>query len=506
MRKWLSLLVVSLGTFMLLIDVTIVTVALPDMAIALSTSFTDLQWVMDAYALTLAALLLGVGGLADRIGHRTSYVAGLAIFGLSSLVCGMAPTAGVLIAARAVQGVGAAAMFATTFALLNRSYQGRDRGTAYGIWGAVSAAAAAAGPVLGGLLTQTLSWNWIFWVNVPISVVTIALALRVLPAGRPEVVHRIDGPGILTFTVGAGALTLGLIHTGTDAWTDPSVWLPLVVAAVGFGGFVLVEATRAAPMVDLRLLRNRSFAGTLLAALVLNFAAFAALSYTSIWMQSVLGLSPIQAGSVTLAMAIASFLVAAGTGRLVHGRAPGPIVGGGLVLIGSGAVLVAVLIGPDASWPALLPGFVVIGLGVGLATPTLSSAAMAAVPVHRGGMAAGMVNTMRQLGFAIGIAVLGTIFATVATDSLGDAGVRGATGATAQALVGGQAQQLLAQAAPADRGALFGALRAASAAGLDSIYLTAGLVGVVGGLLVLVLMRARRVPAATPVAHLAGAA
>ena len=495
MKKWLPLVVISLGTFMLLIDVTIVNVALPAMATSLATSFTDLQWVVDAYALTLAALLLGVGGVADRVGHRTGYLAGLAVFGVSSLVCGFAPSTGVLIAARAVQGIGGAAMFATTFTLLNRSYTGRDRGTAYGVWGAVSGAAAAIGPVLGGVLTQALSWNWIFYVNVPISAVAIVLALRVLPADRPEVARRIDIPGIAVFTVGVGALTLGLIRTGTHTWSAPAVWVPVVLAACAFTAFVIIEAVTAEPMVDLHLLRRPSFVGTLVAALVLNFAAFAALTYSSIWTQSVLGLSPISAGLVTLSMAACSFVVAGATGRLVHGRAPGPIVGGGLILIGLGATLDAIMISSGSSWPALLAGFAVIGVGVGLATPTLSSAAMAAVPMQRGGMAAGMVNTMRQLGFAVGIAVLGTVFAAAASRSLGgDSG-------TAHRLVSGQARQIAAQST--DPAAVMHAVHAASASGLDAIFAIAGIAGIVGGLMVLGLMRTRRTQVGAPVAELA---
>src|SRR3954453_4149983 len=177
MRKWLPLITVCLGTFMLLIDVTIVNVALPDMAKDLKTSFGSLQWVVDAYALTLAALVLGTGSIADLVGHRPAYVAGLALFAVSSLACGLAPGSGTLIAARAVQGVGAAAMFATTFALLNSNYTGRDRGTAYGMWGAVAGASAAVGPIIGALLTEAVSWRWIFFVNIPLSMIAIALCL-----------------------------------------------------------------------------------------------------------------------------------------------------------------------------------------------------------------------------------------------------------------------------------------------------------------------------------------
>jgi MFS family permease len=186
MRKWLPLVTVCLGTFMLLIDVTIVNVALPDMAKDLKTSFGSLQWVVDAYALTLAALVLGTGSIADLVGHRRAYVAGLALFAVSSFACGIAPGSGTLVAARAVQGVGGAAMFATTFALLNSNYTGRDRGTAYGMWGAVAGASAAVGPIIGGLLTQGVSWRWIFFVNLPVSVLAIVLCVVVLETRTPR--------------------------------------------------------------------------------------------------------------------------------------------------------------------------------------------------------------------------------------------------------------------------------------------------------------------------------
>ena len=499
MRKWLPLVVVSLGTFMLLIDVTIVNVALPDMATSLSTSFSALQWVVDAYALALAALLLGIGGLADLVGHRRSYVAGLSLFALSSLVCGLAPNAGVLIAARAVQGIGGAAMFATTFALLNTEYRGRERGLAYGIWGAVSGAAAAIGPVLGGLLTEGLSWNWIFFVNLPVSVVAIALSLRVITADRPAG-GRVDLAGTGTFTVAAAALTFGLIRASDTSWGRFSSWGPMVLAVVAFITFVLVERRSDHAMVDLSLFGRRSFVGTLLAALTLNIAAFAVLTYTSIWLQSVIGLSPIQAGLVGLPLAGAAFLASAGIGRLLHDRAPGPIIGGGLLLIGIGACLDALMLGDRSSWPALVAGFLVIGVGVGMATPTLSSSAMAAVPVQRGGMASGMVNTMRQLGFAIGIAVLGSIFAARAATALAAGGRPDAT-ELSHALAGGQAARIVGQAGAAQRAAVTDLLHRAAITGLHGAFWTAGLIGIVAGLAVLVLVRRPTPPgrhAATP--------
>ncbi|GHB33702.1 hypothetical protein GCM10010331_21240 [Streptomyces xanthochromogenes] len=244
MRKWWPLTAVCLGAFILLVDVTIVNVALPSMADDLDASFSSLQWVIDGYALALAALLLASGSLADRFGHRRFYVYGLAVFAAASLVCGLAPNAGVLIAARVVQGVGGAAMFATTPALLLGSYQGRDRGTAFGVWGAANGAAAAAGPLLGGLLTEHISWPTIFWVNLPIAAVAIALTLRVVRPDSPRASSghgarsRIDLPGAAAFTIAAGSLTYGLIRGGESGWTDTVTLATFAVTALALLAFV----------------------------------------------------------------------------------------------------------------------------------------------------------------------------------------------------------------------------------------------------------------------------
>jgi EmrB/QacA subfamily drug resistance transporter len=491
MRRWLPLITVCLGTFMLLIDVTIVNVALPDMAKDLKTSFGSLQWVVDAYALTLAALVLGTGSIADLVGHRRAYVAGLALFAAASFVCGIAPNSGSLVAARAVQGVGAAAMFATTFALLNSNYSGRDRGVAYGMWGAVAGASAAVGPIVGGLLTQGVSWRWIFFVNLPVSVLAIALCAIVLDDAHAPVRGRVDVAGMATFTGAAGALTYGLIRANEHGWGQSATWAWLLASPVLLIAFLVVEARTPRSMLDLALLRNRSFVGVLLAALLVTFAAFASFTYTSIWLQSVLGLSPIEAGLTGLPLSLASFVVSASIGRFLHGAKPGPIIGGGLLLIGLGGLVGAALVHGSASWPELIPGFLLIGIGVGLATPTLSSAGMAAVPVQRGGMAAGAVNTARQLGFAFGIAALGSVFSARAAHVLDGRGVPDATGVS-RALSGGQAPRIL-QAAPAGvRAALDDSLHAAAVDGVQWAFLVSGIAGIVAGLAVLTLVRPAR--------------
>ncbi|GIH13900.1 MFS transporter [Rugosimonospora africana] len=523
MRRWLPLLAVCLGTFMLLIDVTIVNVALPDMVGDLHASFGSLQWVVDAYALALAALVLGTGSVADLVGHRRAYVAGLVVFAASSLACGVAPGPTALIAARTVQGIGAAAMFATTFALLNRSYSGRDRGTAYGLWGAVSGASAAVGPIIGGLLTQGASWRWIFFVNLPVSVVAIVLSVVVFgdagepatggpavggpatggpatggpavggPAGsRPAMGRRgVDVPGILTFTAAAGCATYALIRANENGWSSAATWWTLGLAAVLLVAFVAVESRSRGAMLDLALLRNRSFVGVLIAGLLMTFAAFAAFTYTSIWLQSVLGLSPIEAGLTGLPMSVMSFVVSATAGRRLHGTPPHRVIGGGLLCVGLGDALVALLVHGSAGWPALMPGFAVIGVGVGLVTPILGSVSMSLVPANRGGMAAGAVNTTRQLGFAFGIAALGSAFTVGARGSLSGRGVAGAA-RVARAVAGGQAPSLRGTVPAAARHALDEAVRAAAVAGVRGTFALAAAVGVVAAFLVLYLMRPDR--------------
>src|SRR6201986_3689251 len=305
MRKWWPLVAICAGACMLLVDVTIVNVALPDMARQLHTTFSDLQWVIDLYALVLGALVLTIGAVADRFGRRRLYLIGLVLFAAASLACGLAPNVSLLIAARGVQGVGAAAMFATTMALISNTYTGRDRGMAFGIWGAVNGAASAVGPIIGGLLTANFGWRWIFLVNLPVSVVAVALTLRVVTESRDPNPRRIDLPGMLSFTAAAAALTYALIR---GDWASGETIALVAVAAAAVVAFVLAERRSADPMLDLSLLKNPVFTAMILAGALLSAAAWAAMTYQSLWLQSVLGLSAIQAGLVFLPCAASVFL------------------------------------------------------------------------------------------------------------------------------------------------------------------------------------------------------
>jgi EmrB/QacA subfamily drug resistance transporter len=489
LRKWDPLVAVCLGTFMLLLDVTIVVVALPDMGHALHGSLSDLQWVLDIYALALAALLLGMGSAADVVGRRRMYVVGTAVFASASLGCGLAPNASVLVAVRGVQGIGAAAMLATTLSLLGSAYQGRDRSLALGVWGAVSGAAAALGPILGGLLTQGLGWRWIFFVNLPVSVAAIWMTLRAVGESRGGGGARIDWAGTASFSAFAGATTYAVIRADSVGWASGRTAATLAVAAAALVVFVVVERRAAHPLLDLALFRGASFCGVMLAALTFNGVAFGFIPYTSIWLQTLLGMSPVRGGLVLLPLAATAFVTAGLGGRLLHDVPHRLVIGGGMVLIGGGALAQSVL-DAGSGWPSLMVGEVLAGVGVGLVNPSVASAALASVPPRRAGMAGGAVNTMRQLGYAFAVAVFGTMTTSRMEDSLRSAKGVPDPHTAARALAGGGARQLLAHVPRPALPAARHATHAAFASGLDAAAVAAGATGIAAGLVVFLLVRA----------------
>jgi EmrB/QacA subfamily drug resistance transporter len=485
-HRWTPLVAICTGTFMLLVDITIINVALPDVAADLRTTFDELQWVVDAYALSLAALVLGAGSLADLYGRRRIYLLGLLLFALASLACGLAPDAGVLVAARALQGIGGAAMLATTIALINTSYQGPQRGVAFGVWGAVSGAAASLGPILGGALTQ-LSWRWIFFVNLPLCVLAVVLTLQAVQESRQPGAPRPDVLGIVLFTAGAGGVVLGLVRAGAGGWAAPDARVPLLTGAALLVLWVWVELRRHEPMLDVRLFRSRSFTGIMAGAALLS-GAFAANIYISLWLQSVLGLSPLLTGVIFLPLALSSLVVSAAIGGTIERIPPRFVVGIGLLLTGVGELLL-VRVDAGGNWGVLVSGFTVLGVGVGLATPTLASAALASVPPERSGMASGAVNTARQLGFALGVAALAGVFTARAADVLQAGGAADPSG-TAVGLSAGQAGRLMGAADDGVRGPFADLIGSAFALGLREVVLACGLAGLLGGVLVIWLVRA----------------
>jgi EmrB/QacA subfamily drug resistance transporter len=410
-RKWWTLVAVCTGVFMLLLDVTIVNVALPDIQRSLDAGLADLQWVIDAYALSLAALLLTAGSVADRVGRRIVFAVGIGVFTAGSLLCGLAGDPTFLALARAAQGVGGAIMFSTSLALLSTAFTGRDRGTAFGLFGAVTGVAVALGPVLGGAITSGLTWRWIFFVNIPIGVLALLVTLRRVQESRDPRPRRVDWIGFVTFSAGLGALVFGLIRSNADGWGSTTVAGSLAAAAVLLGLFVVAEAVQREPMFDLTLVRVPTFVGGLTSAFGISASLFALLTYLVLYVQNLLGYSAIEAGVRFLPLTLAIFVTAGIAGRLSARVPTRLLIGPGFVLIGAGLLLMHGL-NPGSDWTALLPGLIVSGVGAGLVNVPLASTAVAVVEPERAGMASGINATFRQAGIATGIAALGAIFSS----------------------------------------------------------------------------------------------
>jgi EmrB/QacA subfamily drug resistance transporter len=416
-NKWWTLVAVCLGTFMLLLDITIVNVALPDIQRALHSSFSDLQWIVDAYALTLAAFLLTGGSLADMYGRRLLYLIGLAIFTSASVLCGFAVNTLMLQLSRGLQGVGGAIMFAVSLALLADAFRGKDRGTAFGVWGAVTGLAVAIGPLLGGLLTSGISWRWIFFVNAPIGVLAVIITTMRVAESRAQQASRPDWAGFSLFTVALASLVYGLIRSNEKSFTDSVVLACFAAAAVLLIAFVILELRTANPMFDLNLFRLPTFSGGLVAAFGLSASIFSMLLYLVLYLQDILGYSALGTGVRLMVISGGILLTATLSGRLTSRVPVRWLIGPGLLLVGAGLLLMR---GLDASsgWTHLIPGMIVSGLAVGLVNPPLASTAVGVVQPQRAGMASGINSTFRQVGIATGIALLGTLFSNKVRDEV----------------------------------------------------------------------------------------
>jgi EmrB/QacA subfamily drug resistance transporter len=415
--KWWTLAAVCLGVFMLLLDITIVNVALPNIQTELDASLSDLQWVIDAYALSLASLLLTTGSLADLYGRRRVFAIGLVIFTVGSVMCGSAQDTTFLTLSRAFQGIGGAAMFATALALLAAAFHGKDRGTAFGFFGATTGIAVAVGPVLGGALTSGLSWRWIFFVNVPICLVALSVTMLKVVESKDRHAGRPDWFGFVSFSIALGALVYGLIEAGKDGWGVGRVVVSFVVSGVLLVVFLVSQVVQRQPMFDLGLLRKPTFAGGLIAAFGVSASVFSLLTYLVIYVQNVLGYSAVATGVRFLFLSLAAFVAAAIAGRLSEHVPVKWLIGPGFLVLGVGLLLL-LGIHDDSSWTHLIPGLVVSGLGVGMINTPLASTAVGVVPVARAGMASGINSTFRQVGIATGIAALGSIFSQRVSDAV----------------------------------------------------------------------------------------
>jgi EmrB/QacA subfamily drug resistance transporter len=498
-RKWWTLIAVSVATFMLLLDITVVNVALPSIREDLGASFTDLQWVIDAYALTLAALVLTAGSLADRLGRRRLFAIGLGIFSGASLLCALAPDPTFLNVARAVQGIGGAVMFAVSLALVAQEFPaGRERGTAMGIYGATIGVAVAIGPLVGGALTDWIGWESIFYLNVPIGIGAIAITYLKLRESRDPHATRIDWPGVATFSGSLFLLVLALVRGNDEGWGSTLIVSLLAGSAALLVAFIAIEGRVREPMLPLGLFRKRSFTGVQVAAFAVSASLFALFLYLTLYLQSYLGYSPLQAGLRYLPITIASFIAAPIAGALLS-RAPARVMMSlGLAIGGVGLLLMSGIEAGD-EWTTLLGGFLVAGAGVGLLNPVIADVAVSVVPKEKSGMAAGINDTFRQVGVAVGIAVWGAIFVGRGADKVDQlvAGTPGASGDRPRQLVeaasSGNLDQALAGMPPHAQHAIASAAREGFLTGLNDVLMLGGLLCLAGAALALLLVREREI-------------
>ena len=434
-RRWAGLVFISVAVALIIVDSTIVNVAIPAIVEDLGITSSEVQWVQEAYTLVFASLLLVFGSLADRVGRRRMLLIGVVIFTLASVGAALALSGGLLIAARFVQGVGGAMMLPTTLSLLNATFRGRERAIAFAVWGSTIGGMAAVGPLLGGWLTTEFSWHWAFLINVPLGILIVIGVLLTVDESRGDA-QSIDVVGALLSVITVAALVFGLIEGRTYGWLTAEkdltigdwtwpwrlspVAVAFVLAALGLVAFIAwgIHRRRAGKSTILAfgLFRIPSFRNGNIAAMVVALGEFGLILALPLWLQFVLGFEAVQTGLILLALAIGSF-VASGVAGALSGRvAPVWIVRAGIVAEIIGVAAVGFVIGPDASWVPLIPALFVYGLGVGLATAQLTGVVLADVPTAEGGQASGTQSTARQLGAALGIAILGTIlFSTTAT-------------------------------------------------------------------------------------------
>lgn len=493
-RGW-TLAVVCVATFMLLLDLTVVNVALPDIRQAFDASFTSLQWVLDAYALGLAAVLLTAGSLADRLGRKRVFNVGFVVFLLASLACGLAGDALTLSVSRGVQGLGGAVLFAVGPALIGQEYQGKDRGKAFGIFGGVVGLSIAFGPLIGGALTDGLGWRWIFLVNVPVGLVALGISLLRMREWRQESATALDWWGLVLFSGALSLLVLGLLRGETEGWGSAPIVAMFAGAGVLLLVFTAVERQRGEhAMLQLSLFRNVTFNGVSAVTLLCAAATMSAIFLLVSYVQNVLAFSPWETGLRFLPLTLTLFVAAAAAGSLTTRVPQRLLMGVSLSLIAVGLALVA-LTGPDTPWTALLPSMFGIGVGMGLFNPSRASLSIAVVEPSKAGMASGISETFQQVGVAIGIAGFGAVFHSRVTDLFvgSDAGrqLGPAAHGFGEAVAAGGGNEALRHAPKQLVPALDHAARTAFVDGLTDVMLVCAAVAAVGAFIGFAFVRTR---------------
>ncbi len=417
-RKWWTLASLTFALFMIMLDNTVVNVALPAIQRDLDISVSQLEWVVTGYALSFAVLMLTGGKLADMLGRRRIFSIGLVIFTVSSLLCGLAGTAELLIGARVLQGVGAALMMPATLSIITATFPPKERGAALGIWAGVSATALAIGPLIGGLITEHISWNWIFYVNVPVGVVGLVAAQLIIRESR-DTSHeqRLDLPGLLSSGIALFALVYALIEANNKGWTSPLILGLFAVAAIAGIVFVLLELHQRLPMFDVRLFADPTFAGANIVALLITLAMFGVFFFISLYMQNILGYSAVRAGAAFLPMTVLIVIAAPLAGRASDRLGSRWLMTAGMSLLGC-SLLVFAQLQPDSSYLSLLPAMLLGGVGMAITMTPMTAAALSSVPVDKSGVGSGMLNTFRQVGGALGVALMGAILASGSKSAL----------------------------------------------------------------------------------------
>ncbi len=488
-RKQWTLLAVCVATFMLLIDVTIVNVALPEIQRDLDASLSSLQWVVDAYALTLASFLLVFGSLGDRLGRRRVFSIGFGVFTAASFLCGLASDPTILNLSRGLQGVGAAAMFATALALIAQEYEGRERARAVGIWGATVGGAVAIGPLVGGVITDGLGWEWIFFVNVPIGLGAIAITETRLANVKATDAEPIDWAGLGTFSSALFLLIFGLIRGNAEGWGSAVIVACLGGAVALLAAFVVIENRRDNAMLDMTLFRKPSFSGVSIVAFCLSAGMFAMFLYLTLYMQDVLRFSPLETGLRFLPLTLLSFVVAPLSARLSDRVPFRALMGTGLLLVGIGLILMNG-IDPGDDWTTLLAGFIIAGAGIGMTNPGIASVAIGVVEPARAGMASGINSTFRQAGIATGVAALGAVFQARVDSKLSES-LPQAPATFSDAVSAGAVESALPSIPPQLRDQAVAAADQAFIGGLNEILLIGAGIAIAGSIASWVLIRSR---------------